>query len=248
MEMWYKQNLGDRAISKENNNNHLDSELNLIYGLMISDSNGKTLLTVEKKPGILSQHLNSEHQEKFDLELVSMFINAMQKFCKEINVQNISGFGVKGGNLILSSLTEIYRQTELTMTIISHPSINIELFKPDFLNLFHRFIDEFGPSVMIFEKAGIVAPFKEFIPQVRRFLHDLELQYAKRKPQIRFNTEKAKRFCNYLTQMERKPLDPENFLELKSIKSELLDCVLNENMGELHRLESRILNFIEKSL
>ena len=51
-----------------------------------------------------------------------MFISALEKFALELNIQNLSGFSLKGTNLKM----QIFCFDQFTVTLFSNPSVNVK--------------------------------------------------------------------------------------------------------------------------
>ena len=73
-------------------------------GYFIANKDGLTILTTEVFDGALLKFLKDKNddtteEDKFDIALIPMFISALEKFSKEINIQNLSGFSLMGINL-----------------------------------------------------------------------------------------------------------------------------------------------------
>lgn len=80
-------------------------------GYFVADKDGLTLFTIELFDGALLKFMKDKTEtpsedDKLDINLIPMFISALGKFSKEINIQNLSGF---------------------TFTFFMNPNINIKL-------------------------------------------------------------------------------------------------------------------------
>jgi len=77
-------------------------------GCFIADKNGKTLFKYEIYDQALDYFIKRDYQEEtkkkqFDIELIPMFISALERFSNEINLKNVPGFKLNGSNLSLHS-------------------------------------------------------------------------------------------------------------------------------------------------
>ncbi len=216
-------------------------ELELIYGILISDDNGKTLLSAETRDNSLIDALNRANNPQFDLELIPMFLNAMSKFAEEINVQDLSSFRVQGANLKMSSLS----RNRLTMTIFTHPSVRIDYVKEDFSILFDYFLDEYQDLFEFFFKTGNATKFLDFIPKMKRELKKISEQYANLSEEMeKFNIEEAKKIYAKINQINEANFPLEEQLHLKSIKVRLLEAILAEDIQAYLNIENEVKKYI----
>ncbi|MHA1563076.1 MAG: hypothetical protein ACTSPA_13240, partial [Promethearchaeota archaeon] len=113
------EDIGSKTIQPVTETTDVDSIAKYLHGLIISDMHGKTLLTIETEPGSLDKALNASKNDQFDIELIGMFLNALQKFSQEINIQNLSSLRVQGGNLKITSIS----RKNLTLTLFTAPEV-----------------------------------------------------------------------------------------------------------------------------
>ena len=117
-------------------------------GAFISDKDGKLLLKFEAKENILENYLLAKSIEPeatsyFDLDLIPMFISALEKFSLELNINELTKLGLEGTNLKI----RVYGYDFLTVTLFINPNVNLEPFeyiiKNFFENLFLKFENQF---------------------------------------------------------------------------------------------------------
>lgn len=224
----------------------------LIYGFIISDDNGRTLLIYESNENNLYNRLNTDNNPNFDLELVPMFISAMQKFSMEINIQGFSGFRMQGTNIKVNS---IYRD-EMTFTIFSCADINPELMKDDFSELFDQFLLDYEDQIENFIRTGNATLFQSFASVIKTKLYDIIQNYLKTtyKPvQSRDFTNKEilpyKELYQQLNTInEIKSGDEVKITrnELKSLKMNMFKAILAENIYELKKITEKVYKFLPK--
>ena len=213
----------------------------LIYGIMISDSNGKTLIVAETKGESLKDALNKADNPQFDLELIPMFLNAMSKFAEEINVQDLSSFRVQGGNLKMSSLSK----NTLTLTIFTHPDVDMDFVKEDFSIMFEDFMQNYEPYLERFEKTGNATKFLDYIPEAVELIKKIASKYVKTTSDISpFDVDEAKKIYGKLNQVNENSLSVESQLQIKSLKVRLLETILAEDAQGFSLIEKDILQFI----
>ncbi len=102
----------------------------------------------------------SKNQSKADIELIPMFISALEKFSMEINIKDLSGFNLSGTNLNM----QIFGYDNYTVTFFMNPNINKEVVESQiyiyFFNLFEDNKNLFKDAIRIGSIEGIL-PFQE---------------------------------------------------------------------------------------
>ncbi|MBD3338756.1 MAG: hypothetical protein GF353_06595 [Candidatus Lokiarchaeota archaeon] len=144
-------------------------------GCFIADKYGKTLLTFELFEGSLEYYLQGhiKKEEKMnkemDIELIPMFVSALEKFSKEINIQDVSALKIKGANLKMLS----YSYDKFTVTLFINPHINlkpIEAKVQDYFRvLFRTYKEELETSL----KTGIMENISHLNELGREMLKEL---------------------------------------------------------------------------
>ncbi|MHA1720493.1 MAG: GTPase domain-containing protein [Promethearchaeota archaeon] len=219
-----------------------DSIANYLYGIIISDMNGKTLLTIETEPDSLNSALNAANNEKFDIELIGMFLNALQKFSKEINVQNLSSFRVQGANLKITSIS----RKNLTLTLFTSPKIDTGDIKEDFDNLFDSFLSKYQSFLPSFNTTGNVSPFLKWIPEAKENMKNIIEKYKKTELEtMNFDNKRAKKIYSFLNEVDDKNFELEKQLQFKNLKVKLLETIISENVSAFKNIEEELGNFVD---
>jgi len=109
-------------------------------GFFLADKDGKNIMTVELYEGVLEHFLTEKKSEDslFDIELIPMFISALEKFSQEINIEELAGFKLKGRNLNL----HIFSFDYFTFTVFTNPNINIKPIKEEIQNFLETLITD----------------------------------------------------------------------------------------------------------
>jgi hypothetical protein len=116
-----------------------NDEIPPIIGCFIADKDGKTLLTFEIFHGALESYLKKPNEELFDLELITMFLSAFERFSEQINFESTSGFNLNANNLKMHSF---FCFDKFTITFFVNPRINMSLFEKTMKNYFNCFFEE----------------------------------------------------------------------------------------------------------
>jgi len=114
-----------------------------IIGAIIADKDGRSLINLEIIDDALKDFIsdivpNDDTLIPVDLELIPMFISALEKFSLELNIQNLTGFGLKGSNLKM----HIFGFDNYTVTIFMNPNINLEAIEINIRNFFKKLFED----------------------------------------------------------------------------------------------------------
>nr|QEE15907.1 hypothetical protein DSAG12_01734 [Candidatus Prometheoarchaeum syntrophicum] len=218
-----------------------DSIASYLYGLIISDMHGKTLISIETEPDSLYKALNAADNDQFDIELIGMFLNALQKFSQEINVQNLSSFRVQGANLKISSISK----RNLTLTLFTSPKMDAGDLKEEFDNLFNLFLSKYEDFLPAFHKTGNVSPFIDWIPEAEGILKKIIIKYKETKGNAKiFDVEKAKNMYAFLNKVDEKKFKLEKQLQFRNLKVKLLETIISEDGSKFMEMESEITEYL----
>ncbi len=148
-------------------------------GCMISDKNGKTVAIFELFKGALEYFIKQnikdiEKRRNFDIELIPMFICALELFSDNICIENLEGIKLKGTNIKMLS---IFRFSQFTITLFLNPFIHIKSYENVIREYYSDLFEKFE------EKFEDVLKFKpnDFISQIelkgREWLRELNESY-----------------------------------------------------------------------
>ena len=134
-----------------------EGEPPLFIGALISDTSGKLLLRIDADGILLEKFLGIENQEdkklaSFEIELIPMFISALGKFSSEININDLTGFNLKGSNLKM----EIYNYNDYTVIIFMNPKVNLTPINSEINNFFVNLLEEYKDEFKIAKEQGNV--------------------------------------------------------------------------------------------
>jgi len=116
-----------------------NDDLPPFIGCFIADKDGKMLLKFEIYSGALEFFLKKPNEELFDLELITMFLSAFERFSEQINFESMSGLNLKGNNLKMHSF---FCFDMFTITFFINPRIQVKLFEKAMKNYFTSFFEE----------------------------------------------------------------------------------------------------------
>lgn len=149
-----------------------------IVGAIIADKDGKSLLKIELFDQALRNFItqsipNDETIIPVDIELIPMFISALEKFSLELNIQDLTGFGLKGRNLKM----HIFSYENLTVTIFMNPNINLKAIENEINNYFKKLFEDYKDTFDRGIKTGIVSDFLPIEELGKKWLEELNNSY-----------------------------------------------------------------------
>ena len=118
-------------------------------GCMISDKDGKTIAIFELFKGALDYFIKKDIEDiekrmNFDIELIPMFICALERFSDQICIENLAGIKLKGTKIKMHS---IFCFSQFTITLFLNPFIHIKHYEnlicDYYSDLFEKYVEEF---------------------------------------------------------------------------------------------------------
>ena len=217
-------------------------ELPPFIGFMIADRDGKTLITTEAYDGIFDEIFQSENGEiPSDNELIPMFINALEKFSMEINIQNLSGFKLKGTNIKMQT----FRFDLITITIFMSSDTNVKAYKDEikvwFNHIFELNEKEFENSIL----TGDISWFAEFSAEGRKWLNLLNLNYKNNAINIDiFDYRQATNLYQKLDDIfhNYQIKSSVNLQKIKQLRNNMMYAFYNEDFGEIREIAEKVSN------
>ncbi len=219
-------------------------------GCLIADKDGKTLLTFEIFEGALESYLKQHlvgtegrGAGNLDIELIPMFISALEKFSQEINIRNLTGVKIKGTNLKMQT----FSYDKYTVTFFINPHLNIKSIEKKIKYYFKIIFDKYKKDLEISIKTGFVDNIshlnnlgREILKELNKFVYLVEFK------RIIFNLDSfemvyAKTLNNKLKKLE------DNFNEkfiiilekVKKLKTRLFHVMANHDLEELREIISK---------
>jgi len=218
-----------------------DKKIPPFLGFFVANKDGLTLMDVELYNGILlnylkSRALNKENIEvKFETDLIPMFISALEKFAQELNIQNLSGFSLKGTNLKL----QIFSFDQYTVTLFSNPSVNVKNIDYKINNYFNELFDNYHLEFNTSIQSGDFSNLKIIKEDGVNWLKELNKSYE----HIIFSLDSCdiecgENFYNTLDDFQNEVNFEFSLIteKIKKLKIDLMNAILMENFEEIQRL------------
>lgn len=146
----------------------IHDEIPPLIGCLISDKDGKSLVSFEIFEGAI-QHLmkdkyldkNTNSENLLDVDLIPMYISAIEMLTKELNIKGVPFIEVNGSNLKLRIL--LYFE-HFTIIMFLNPSTDFVLIEKEVKNYFLNLFEEFREDLSDVKKFSS----KEFLKFIDR--------------------------------------------------------------------------------
>ena len=220
----------------------LEEDIPSFIGCFIADKAGKTLLTFELYEGALESFIkgqvsDEELNPEFDIELIPMFVSALEKFSKNINLKQLSELHLTGINLKIQT----FSYEKFTVTFFINPRINLEILKPKikdyFMILFDKYKDEFELTL----RTGVVDNIshlnklgKEMLKELNKYVYLVEFKNIVIALD-NYDTTHARTLYNKLNELHNDAQLKFSLTieKIKKLKVYLLKTMLNDDLEEL---------------
>jgi GTPase SAR1 family protein len=213
-------------------------------GYLISDSDGKTLAIVELEENLLTSILENQTEredadQSFDIELIPMFISALEKFSKEINIQDLSDFSLNGINLNM----HIYNFHDFVVTLFLNPNTHIKpleyFIKNHFIDLFKKYEEEFA----LFVDHGSLSIRERLKEEESEWLNELNDSYKRDQFNLDYiDLQNAKELYQEIDKLQEK-IEMHHSIELKKVKTlkiNFMKVLLKDNLKAVKDIAKKI--------
>ncbi len=225
-------------------NSHVEDDIPSFIGCFIADKSGKTLIIFEIFEGALETFIRgSENKEQvnseFDIELIPMFVSALEKFSLNINMQKLSELRMTGINLKIQT----FSYDKFTITFFINPTVNLESVEKKIKDYFKVLFDKFKKEFEFTLKTGIVQNIshlkligREMLKELNKYLYLVEFKNVISSLK-NYDQTYAKSLYNELSSLQdacevKFSLTLE---KIKKLKLYLLKTMLNDDLEEFKK-------------
>ncbi|MFX1274829.1 MAG: hypothetical protein ACFFBP_03625 [Promethearchaeota archaeon] len=235
------------TIEQENaiNSGNVEENAPSFIGCFIADKSGKTLLIFEIFEGALESFIKgSENNEylnpDFDIELIPMFVSALEKFSRNINMQKLSELRLTGINLKIQT----FSYEKFTVTFFINPNVNLESVEDKIKAYFKVLFDKYKTEFEFTLKTGIVQNIshlnvigREMLKELNKYLYLVEFKNVINALK-KYDQAYAKSLYNELSNLYKDcELKFSLTLEkIKKLKIYLLKTMLNDDLEEFKKI------------
>ena len=209
-------------------------------GAFVADKDGRTLLKIELfedalEKLILTSTKTDEDVVPVAIDLIPMFISALEKFSEELNIQDLAGFSLEGSNLKMNVFSYDY----YTVTFFMNPDININPVQTKIYNYFKNMFEDNKEQFNITLDSGQIDNLYPLMEKSRKWLEDLNTYYENMIIQLEaYDTEHGKILYNKLDDLyQRVDLIYSLTLEkIKKLKVNLMQSIIEQDFEELRKI------------
>jgi len=233
-----------------------DTKIPPFLGYFISNMDGLTLLKVELYEGVLLRYLKNRvitekniKEDKFDVDLIPMFISALEKFSQEINIQDLNGFSLLGTNLKM----QIFSVDQYTVTLFSNPNANLKNIEYKIRNYFIELFETYGNKFRNAIQTGLFSDIVFLEKQGADWLQELNKSYEHSIIDLScFDYESANNLYKNIDEFHKEVNSEFTLIleKIKNIKLNLMNAILVEDFEEVRQLakiaQDLKLSFISK--
>ncbi len=222
-------------------------EMPPFLGFFLSDKDGKTLLTVEVHEDALKEFftIDAIDNHMFDVELIPMFISALEKFSQEINIEDLRGFKLKGKNQTM----HIFSYEVFTFTIFTNPYINMKPIKEEIQQYFEDVVENDKAIFMNALTTGQVDTLLPILIKAKGWLSDLNKKYQNMILNLTLiDIDKAKELYNRLDLISENIKKKFDIIQsqIKSFKVDLMKSILEDKIEDVRRISGEIQDLMKK--
>lgn len=206
-------------------------------GCFIADKDGKTLMALEAYNGAIATFLKGssqkdEESKNLDIELIPMFVSALEKFSEEIYITDLSGFNLKGSNLRF----QIFGFDKFTVTFFINPNITVKALEKEIFDYFNKLFVKYRLDFDKCNRTGETSLLTKIEQESNEWLKTLNKKCEKMIINLEiFDFERAKEIYSKLDELQCK-INLKFLIALEKIKKlkvDLTKAILNENLGDL---------------
>jgi len=232
---------GNTSYATEPIQNQIGSVENVppFIGAIIADKSGKLLLKIELFENALEKYLlNKEPNDKnntVDLELIPMFMSAIEKFSLQINIDDLTGFNLEGNNLKM----QIYGYDIFTVIVFTNPNINLKPISNKIINFFNDLFKDYPVEFENAVKAGKIDSLfplqeigKDWLKNLNQSYRDLIINLEI------YDIEQAKSLYTKIDDIYNKVETEFSILleKIKKMKVNLMAAITEEDFEELRKI------------
>lgn len=156
----------------------IEEKVPSIIGAIIADKDGRSMLKFELFDNALKSFIshsipNDDTIIPVEIELIPMFISALEKFSLELNIQDLTGFGLKGSNLRM----HIFGYDDFTVTFFMNPNINLKAIENQIYTYFKKLFEDYKDKFDKGLKTGALDGFLPIEELGRKWLEELNKSY-----------------------------------------------------------------------
>jgi len=216
-------------------------EIPPFLGVLIADKNGRTLMAKEVYNGAFNLFLRYEDEleKRNELDLIPMFISALEKFAEEINIRDLPGFKLEGSNLKIHTI----KYEICTFCLFMRTDVNFETVKDYVFDWFDNMMKIHKNNIEMSIKSGNMVYSNRLEDDTKKFLDKLAQKYNNLVLNLEvYDFGQVKKIYQKLDDLYSKiDFKYSMILEkLKKLKIDLMEAVLDNNFQKVRDIVKKI--------
>jgi len=216
-------------------------ELPPFLGFLIADRNGRTLSATEVYDGAFSLFLRykDDLEKKNELDLIPMFISALEKFAEEINILNLPGFKLEGSNLTIHTI----KYDICTFCLFMRSDVNFDIVKDYVFEWFDNMMEIYKPKIEMSIQSGNMMYSNRLREETKKWLGKLTKKYNDLIINIKvYDFETLKKVYQKLDDLYLKINFKNSMIleKIKKMKVSLMEAAMENNFQKVGEIVKKI--------
>lgn len=216
-------------------------EIPPFLGFLIADRNGRTLTSTEVYDGAFGLFLRYENdlEKSNELDLIPMFISALEKFAEEINIKDLPGFKLEGSNLKIHTV----KYEICTFCLFMRNDVNFDTVKDYIFDWFDNMMEKHKTKIEMSIQSGNMIYSNSLKDDTKKWLDKLTQKYDNLVINIEvYDFEQVKKIYQQLDDLYSKiDFKYSMILEkLKKLKIDLMEASMDNNFQKVREIVKKI--------
>jgi len=207
-------------------------------GFFMASKSGIPLFKAEIEDDYFERFLNNENRDTaIDTHLISSLISALEMFSSELNIKDLSGFKLKGSNIMIQS----FNYELVTISLIVDSETNIKAIQKTILDWFDSFLTKNAEIIDKAIKTGEITKMDVLAKEGRQWLQHLNARYNSlvNNHDI-FDINEIQSLYEILDKIPLDSISERQINIVKKLKSELIRTSIEEDIATLRELSKKI--------
>jgi len=210
-------------------------------GFLIADRNGRTLTSTEVYKGAFGLFLKYEDdlEKRNELDLIPMFISALEKFAEEINIKDLPGFKLEGSNLKIHTV----KYDICTFCLFMRTDVNFETVKEYIFDWFDNLMETHKSKIEMSIQSGNMLYSNSLRDDTKKWLDNLTQKYNKLILNIEvYDFEQVKKLYQTLDDLYTKTDFKFSIIleKIKKLKIDLMEASMDNNFHKVKDIVKKI--------
>ncbi|QEE16616.1 GTPase domain-containing protein [Promethearchaeum syntrophicum] len=216
-------------------------EIPSFLGFLIADRNGRTISATEVYEGAFGLFLkyNDEVEKGNELDLIPMFISALEKFAEEINIMDLPGFKLEGSNLKIHTI----KYDICTLCLFMRNDVNFNSVKKEVFAWFDNLMETYQDKLKQSIESGNMVYSSSLHSEAKKWLEQMNKNYDDLLINLKiYNFEHVKKLYQKLDELYLKiDFKYSMILEkLKKLKINLMESAMDNNFQSFKDIVKKI--------